>query len=371
MKSLGKVKLTAYFLGAAGVACFIGLLVREGVADVFTMAAAAGWGILAVTAFHVVPLLLDAAGWRVLFPRGERPSLVNLFWMRWIGESANNLVPAAQVGGDVVRTRLAGIFTGTSMPAAAASVIVNITVNVFAQIIFTLGGFVVLMSATGQMNLAKPAFAGAGLSIVAIGGFYAVQRLGGIHLIATIISRAAGSEWQSLAQDAEALDREVKSVYSRSRDVMSSGVWALISWVAGAGEIWIALYALGGNASFAQALAFESVSQGFRTAMFFIPGALGVQEGGYLFVAGLLGIPGQEAMALAMIRRVRELTVGIPAILVWQFLEVNRLRRRDRDAAVITPFPDRPPTTPEPMQEPELISGPRRRRNTTSQCWLP
>lgn len=361
--SLGKIKLTAWLLAAAGLTFFIALLVREGVVDVFRVVAAAGWGVLLVVAFHLVSLMLDAFGWRPLFPPGKRPRLRTLFWMRWIGGSINNLVPVAQVGGDLVRARLVGIFTRTPMPVAAASVIVNITLNVFTQVIFTFGGFVLLIGMTRQMSLAKPALVGVSLSIVAIGGFYAVQRLGGIRLIATIISRMAGSGWQSLAQDAEALDREVKSVYSRPRDVARCAFWALLSWVAGAGEVWIALHAMGRPAGFGVALAFETMSQGFRTAVFFIPGALGVQEGAYLFVAGLLGFPGQVGMALAMIRRVRELAIGIPAITTWQILEAKHLRRHAREAAATTPFPVAPRTR-EPVRE--LISAQARMRKTAS-----
>ena len=57
--------------------------------------------------------------------------------MRWIGESISNLIPSAAVGGDIVRARLATI-TGTPMAAAAASVIVDVTLGVVAQIFFTL-----------------------------------------------------------------------------------------------------------------------------------------------------------------------------------------------------------------------------------------
>lgn len=365
MKRPEKIKLAVWLLGLAGLAFFIALLVREGIADVFSVFAAAGWGVAAATAFHVVPLALDAAGWRALFPPARRPPLPGLFWMRWIGESVNNLVPAAQVGGDVVRTRLAGIFKRIPMPAVAASVIVNITLNVFAQIVFTLGGFALLIAMTGQVDLVKPAFAGAAISFAAVGGFYAVQRLGGIRWIAGMISHVAGAEWQSLAQDAGGLDAEVKSIYARVRDIAACFAWALVSWVAGAGEIWIALHALGSAAGFAEALVFESVSQGFRTAMFFIPGALGVQEGGYVFVAHLLGIPGEMGMALAMIRRVRELAAGIPAIIAWQFIEGNLLRRRALEGGEITPPPVRPPAL-EPVRVPGLVAAPSRARNTTT-----
>jgi putative membrane protein len=271
-----------------------------------------------------------------------------------MGESVNNLVPSVQVGGDILRARLVAI-QGTPAPVAAASVIVTITMNVLTQIIFTLMGFAAVIAVTHQAGLAKPAIAGAGLSILAIGGFYAVQRFGGIKWAAAMASRAAGSAWRSLLQDAQALDRSIQDIYSKPRGVLASAVWSMISWIVGAVEIWIALIAVGMPANFLQAFALESISQGCRTAMFFIPGGLGIQEGGYLFTGKLLGIPGETALALALIRRVRELAVGIPGLLAWQLLEGTRLRRDLLQQASAASLPPQSG----PAHEAEAVSGPR------------
>jgi uncharacterized membrane protein YbhN (UPF0104 family) len=64
-----------------------------------------------------------------------------------------------------------------------------------------------------------------------------------------------------------------------------------------------------------------------RSAVFPIPGALGVQEGGYVLIGNLLGIPGDAAFALSLIARVRELILGIPGLIVWQVIEARRVLR--------------------------------------------
>jgi hypothetical protein len=43
----------------------------------------------------------------------------------------------------------------------------------------------------------------------------------------------------------------------------------------------------------------------------------------------MLGIPSDVAMALALVRRVRELAWGIPGLLAWQWVEGKRLLRRE------------------------------------------
>jgi len=56
-----------------------------------------------------------------------------------------------------------------------------------------------------------------------------------------------------------------------------------------------------------------------------VPGALGVQEGGFLLFGSLLGLGPEVALALALARRVRDLVVFVPALVTWQLSEGRRL----------------------------------------------
>ena len=40
----------------------------------------------------------------------------------------------------------------------------------------------------------------------------------------------------------------------------------------------------------------------------------------------IFGVPPELSLAVSLIRRARDLTVGIPILLLWQFLEVRRAR---------------------------------------------
>src|SRR6266700_1503614 len=328
MKTSGKIKLTLYLFLFAGAALFTGLLIREGVSRVGAAVATAGWGIAAVVAYHfLVPVFLDALAWWVLFPRSERPPLRKIYWMRWIGESVSTLVPSAAVGGDIVRARLAAI-SGSPMATAAGTVLVDLTLGVFTQAAFTLLGVVLVVEATGQKNFVRPTLIGTLIGVAGVAGFYFVQRLGMFRFLAKIIARLANSpEWQSLVQGGETLDRTIRTLYARRRAVVMCCVWTIISLVAGSGEIWIALHALDLHATFVNALILQSMLLTIRSAAFAVPGGLGVQEGGYLFVGNLLGIPGDAAFALSLIARVRELALGIPGLISWQVIEARRLLR--------------------------------------------
>jgi putative membrane protein len=328
MKAPGRLRITIWSLGFAGAALFTLLLIHQGASQVGKAFVAAGWFIIAVVAYHfAVPLFLDALAWWVLFPKSDRLPLRKLLWMRWIGESVSTLVPSAAVGGDIVRARLAAL-RGTPLPIAAASVLVDITLGVFTQIAFTLLGLALIVTVTGRESFVGPTLIGALLGIVAIIGFYIVQRLGMFRFIGVIISRIANSpDWHSLVHGGETLDRTIGALYSRRGSVIGCCAWTTGSLVLGSGEIWIALHAIGLQATPINALILQSMVLTIRAAMFPIPGALGVQEGGYVIVGSLLGIPGDAAFALSLIARARELAVGIPGLIAWQVIEARRLWR--------------------------------------------
>ena len=327
MKAPGKVQLTFYLLGFAGAALFAGLLIRQGASQVGAAFATAGWGIAAVVAYHLIPIFLDAVAWWVLFPRSDRLPLRKLFWMRWVGESVSTLVPLAAVGGDIVRARLAAI-NGVPLPISAGSVLVDITLGVFTQAGFTMLGLALLVDATGQKSFVRPTLLGTLIGILAVAGFYFAQRLGMFRFLGLIVARLANSpEWQSLVQSGETLDRAIRGLYARRRAVAMCCAWTIISLVGGSGEIWIALHALGLPATLINALILQSMALTIRSAAFAVPGGLGVQEGGYLVVGNLLGIPGNAAFALSLIARMRELALGIPGLVVWQMIEGRRLLR--------------------------------------------
>ena len=321
MNKLPKIRFTVYLLGLAGAALFTILIVHQGVHDVVRAVATAGWWMAAIAAYHLFPLFLDAFEWWILFPPNDRLSIRTMYWARWLGESFANLVPAAQVGGDILRTRLV-VLRGASIPVATAAVLVDITVSVFIQTLFTLSGVSLLIRVTGQTNLLGPSLAGAPVAMALVAGFYFVQRFGLVRLFGAVVSRCAkDAKWRSLVGKGGQVDQTLRKVYGRIPAVAACCAVTMTSFVVGSGEVWIGLHALGVPAGFDKALILESIGQGVQSALCFIPGSLGVREGGYLVVGHMLGISGDVALALALIRRVREITIGIPGLIAWQLIE--------------------------------------------------
>ena len=71
-------------------------------------------------------------------------------------------------------------------------------------------------------------------------------------------------------------------------------------------------------------------------AAFAVPGGLGVQEGGYVALCALFGIPAGAGIALSLLKRVADLVLGLPFLAAWQVLEGKRALRARPDVALAT-----------------------------------
>src|SRR5262249_35062080 len=122
-----------------GLALFTALLAAHGASEVVAALRVAGLGLLAVAAVHLLPMLADALGWRRLLPAELRPPVRTVLWARWIGESINGLLPVLQVGGNIVKAGLLAR-TGVGGAVAGATVVVDVTLVMLTQVVFTVLG---------------------------------------------------------------------------------------------------------------------------------------------------------------------------------------------------------------------------------------
>jgi len=315
-----------------GLALFTAILAYQGIRDVTRTLAVAGVGLLWVALFHTVPLLASALGWYTLFDEKRRPRFRTFFRARWIAESINQLLPALHVGGNLVRAQLLAR-AGVPGTLSGASVVVDITLHLLGQILFTLLGLSLLLAHVGGERLAGPAIAGIAATAAVAAGFYALQRRGMFGALARAIARFVRSpDWASLSSSAEAMDVSIGNLYAERRRLAGSSVWHFLSWLFGAGEIWLAMHFLGHPVDLATALVIESLGEAVRTAAFPVPGALGVQEGGFLLLGRIFGFAPDLSIALSLSKRVRELILGIPGLVVWQ-LETASAALAARDGA--------------------------------------
>jgi putative membrane protein len=237
---------------------------------------------------------------------------------RWAGESANSLMPGGQIGGPVLMARHLAQ-RGMTMQDAAAAITVNTTLQTFAQIAFALLGVSLLgvqASHISQHALRVSSLIASGLLALQVGGFYWMQRRGLFSKVIRTATRFAGKrDWSQWMSQAEAIDTAVQSTYGRGGPVAACFLLNLVGWLVGTGEVYLILQLIHHPVGWLDALLLESLGQAIRGAAFAIPGALGVQEGGYLLLAPLVGLPPDAGLALSLAKRARELLLGLPGLL--------------------------------------------------------
>ena len=213
------------------------------------------------------------------------------------------------------------------MPAgiAGASILVDLLLQATAQAIFAAMGFLLLAQATGAEEVVKWGLAGLGGAAVALLGFFLVLRLGGVHFVeSTIAKLLARLALRSHVAEIIGVDSGLKAIWANPTNLVMGFCMHFIAWLAGVVEIWVALTAMGHPAGLVPAAIIESLGQALRGAAFPVPGALGVQEGGFVLLCRLLGIDPATAIALSLIKRVPDVALGLPGLLIWYGLEARR-----------------------------------------------
>lgn len=293
--------------------------------DVRSAFAQAGFGVLLIAAFHLVPLVVDAQAWRRLLPSHVEVSLARVSVMRWIGEAAA-LLPSAQIGSDLVRVR-AMILGGIPGPVAGASVLVDITLGVVTQILFALAGVAALIAvaAPGSGSLVLHASAGIAILAALIAAFIVVQRAAPFGRLARMSGVILGGErLLRVMGGADRVDQEIAACYARRQELIKAALWRFAGWIVGIGEFWIGLALLGHPIGLLEAIMLESIVQAIRSAAFFVPAGLGVQEATLVALGAAIGIPAEAAIGVSLLKRARELILGLPGLAAWWWLERRR-----------------------------------------------
>lgn len=288
----------------AGIGAGIYLIVQHG-ETVRESLARVGWGFSLYLAASFVIYALDAWAWRLVFASGSPPiSPWRLFSIRMAGEAVNKVTPLASMGGEPLKAYL---LTRCGVPTAQAGASVAVAKNIMtlAQIAFIFVG----------IALAIPSVPGKLATLLGFGIFP------GLILSAMIVTaildhrlrRSRRSATTPPADAPEAGKANLFQLWSQFADffwahpgaAFASFAAFFLGWAAGALELLAAAYLLGFPLSIHDALIYEALLASVTMATFFIPANAGSQEGGFAYLAPLLGLP-DYGVALAVLRRCRD-----------------------------------------------------------------
>lgn len=320
-----------WLLALAGSVLGLWLVLRQGWREIFHLLLLAGWPLLWIVPLHVLPLALDASSWRILLaPRDRRPcaGVGFLLWVTVVREAVARLLPLASVGGELVGIRLVW---GRGLDAAVvtASVVMQLLVSLVNQYLLAALGVMLMLSLSADAHLGRLILYGLLLTAPLPLAVWFLLHYGRLFERAQqLLRRLLGARVNALpALAGAAVDHEFRAYGARPRRLMAALLVELAGLCLGAAENWLALRLLGHGVSPLVALALEAALQAARHLFFMVPGSLGVQEGGLLLFGSVFGVPADLSIALSLAKRLREVALGLPALLSWQLWELRRLKR--------------------------------------------
>ncbi len=314
-------KILSYIGLFIGLAVMTGLIAWQGLGDVSDIILASGWPILLVPLAWSPTVFLGTLSWQLLFAADRQPPYRQLFMALWMGRSINTLLPVASLGGEVVKARML-ILWGYPKAEASASVVVDKTVQVFGTIIWGLIGVLLLVHYSVEQDLVAAALTGFAVLGAGAAGFVMVQKIGIASAMVKSAHRVTKADmFETMKDGASQVDTCVRETYARPKRLILATLWRTITLLLQTAEVWAAAYVLGHPITVMEAMFLKSMTSTLSDVAFIIPNAYGIQEGAFVVLGAMIGLPPDLMLAVSLSIRIRELIVDIPGLAIWQHAE--------------------------------------------------
>jgi putative membrane protein len=337
-----RVVIVIAILGLAVATGIIGWVGFGKVAHAFAMIGWKGLGGMILT--YLPPVALLAGGWWVLNPGAKPRDWLVLYYARLVRDASGELLPFSSLGGFVFGAR-AAILGGVEPAAAISTTAADVTAEFIGQLGFTAVGIALLAQQPGHeenQQLLTSSVLGLAAGVVAAILFVFVQRWA-----SGPIERGVARWAPSALAQTSAVIAQLHDCYRKPGRLTVSSVLHLGAWLLGAVGVWIGLHFAGIDyvmleggrrlpLTLRMIVGLESLVYVVRTITFATPMGLGVIEGGYVVVGHLFGLPADFCLGLSLIKRLRDIAIGLPALGAWQVLEGRHAMVGARKTAAIT-----------------------------------
>jgi len=306
----------------AGVIAAVYLVWSIGFDSIFTSVARAGFGGLALLcAYALVVFVSLAFAWYFLMPPEHRRTVPQFYIARLVRDSIAEISPFSPVGGMVAAARLM-ILKGMNPAYAAASVAADATTEAMAQVVFLAFGLGLGITQFRHMEGSGP------LTIWMLGVL--LLAVPGIALLIFLQKKGAGLAERMAARffpqvnEGVSFRAAIEELYDSKSRLAASAALHLLAWIGAGIGTWISFKLVGGEIHFLNAIALEALLCTLRSIAAPVPAAIGVQEWGYAMLAPLFGLPAEMGVAVSLLKRAREIVLGVPALIYWQGVESRR-----------------------------------------------
>ena len=283
-------------------------------------------GFAAFCAWQLVVMAVMGAGWWVVVPPAQRRALPVFVWGRMVRDSAAACLPFSPVGGFAIGARAITLH-GISWPVSAISTVVDLTAEFAAEILFALGGLIVIVGRTSDPAISRPAEIGIVIAAVATLGILKLQR--GVASIFVKLGKRLLGQWFAGAEQDGISTVELTAMYGDTARLALCTFAHALGWIGKGLGNWIAFRLLGSDLDLMGGLAIEGLLHIMMASAILIPGYAGVQEAGYVALGTVFGVPPEISLGVSLVRRGRDIAIGIPILLVWQFIEARNFKGRN------------------------------------------
>jgi uncharacterized membrane protein YbhN (UPF0104 family) len=279
------------------------------------------WLLLALLPF-AVGMGLDTVAWkRVLREIGSRVSYVSLLRMRLASEAVLLSAPGGAVAGEAVKTVLLtrqGVAPRNAVASIAIKKIIYILAHGLYMAVGLLCGREAIARISGHLHApwVAAAYAAVTLAMLGLGIALALSwRLGGPAALSwrwlgRVPSARLHGWLQARAAGADAVDGAARAFFAGGAGTVGPVLGLLlVQWLTEAAETYLMLHLLGVEVSLTAVIAYDALNSFVRSAVFFLPAGLGVQELGQVVFVNALGVPeaGAVAAALMLCKRGKDL----------------------------------------------------------------
>jgi glycosyltransferase 2 family protein len=243
-------------------------------------------------------------------------------WTRMVRDAATELLPFSQLGGLVLGVR-AAILGGIAAPVAVGSTIVDVTAELLAQLAYVALGVAIFSARAPRSSLAGSLTTTILIGLViatTAGGLFLVLQRHGRRLTETLAARLL----PRAVATTTAVGAALAAIHRSPARIGLCTALHFAGWTASAAGVWVGFLLIGQRVDFASVIALESLICATRSAALFVPNALGVQEAAYALLAPLFGIGPEFGLAVSVLKRARDVVLGLPVLVIWQTVESRR-----------------------------------------------
>lgn len=301
-----------------------------------------GWWFVPIAGVRFAVYAINSRAWQMLtFYTRKQMQLIpfrKMLQMVISGYAINYITPVMALGGEPYRILEMKKYVDTSK--ATSSVITYSALHILSHFLFWNIGCVLALwmaDVDGVIRVACLLFIITNSICVAaiVRGYRRgvvvafVGWLERVPLLRKVIARwLTPSTKRNLAE----IDNCIRLLYrSHKPNLFKATLWETASRVVGCLEVYLALFAIGINISFVQAIIISSVSSFFANLLFFSPMQLGTREGGLALAMKSIGLAGTTGVVVAIAIRIAELfwiAVGIALIELTKLIKTQHMKEK-------------------------------------------